>query len=461
MMSHEWDHSDEDSTYKHNTNQNNKNKKKKKRKRKKKTDSDVHKHHDLMSLDTAIKQVTIKNMNICSTLSPQFMQWNDKKSQFIQSNDKKLLILIEFTHTINLQQVSFLAYDETKTEQMSGPGNVSIYKVNDLNINMDNIPSWPLKCSFHRRTDHLFITVNSHKLKYLAICIDSNIDNKSFTFFNSISFFGTLFDSEMQEKEKRKLMTRFNPNADDLLFRPASTEVKNDNDDVDDCKKIEYANYKKLDTFTIDTYGTKKYDDGISIHTEEINDNVVYVIGIHIADVTLHITEEDELNKKIINKNGTINSDDINHRCSLSEGVDRKTISLFMYVDSDGNLFKLPSTGKSIKFVKTEINSLMTLTFDEADELLKTTGYLPERYLLFYNIAEKMLMKNYNGMGTSAKLQFDSKSKNLIEYLMVIYNEKACACIEEHTKNKPKNTYTSPLRKQADRNAQRQLKQYI
>eukprot|EP01083_Nonionella_stella_P201336 736605_1 len=73
-------------------------------------------------------------------------------------------------------------------------------------------------------------------------------------------------------------------------------EKRNDNEmkENDDNKQNEHNNYKTLDAFTIDPDEAMRYDDAVSIHVEKINNKNVFVLGIHIADVTHYISAQDE-----------------------------------------------------------------------------------------------------------------------------------------------------------------------
>eukprot|EP01084_Bolivina_argentea_P094727 170316_1 len=432
---------------------------------------DIYKH---------IKQIKIKNTETGSTLSikdlKQHLYVNSSNQlQFIQGQDKKLLILIEFNDFMDLHTLTIIASDKCTTNHRSGPKDVTIHKIDNLQINLQHILSLKkkIKCSVNELDEALHITCNDAVgIKFLAIHITSNRNNTNFTFFNDICFLGYVNLREQQTKmaEKRK-----------NIEYEKMDEKRNDNEmkENDDNKQNEHNNYKTLDAFTIDPDEAMRYDDAVSIHVEKINNKNVFVLGIHIADVTHYISAQDEKKyeekkrqlirdlEQILELDGSLRVNPtlfgakdgcLTYQCSLIAGLDRKAISLFIYMDSEGNLVKTP------KFIKTEINSLITLTFDEADKWYNKnaqSGYMGQQFQFMVMMANKMLMQNYQTIGTRAYLKNKSVSKDFIEYLMILYNEMANDLIKQKTNQAYEDKYTSPMRKRDDRTAQRNLKKYI
>jgi VacB/RNase II family 3'-5' exoribonuclease len=122
--------------------------------------------------------------------------------------------------------------------------------------------------------------------------------------------------------------------------------------------------------FSVDPETAKDLDDAISITRNEFN----YRIGVHIADVSYFVTPGSDIDKeaasrttsvylpfgKVIPMLPTVLSDDL---CSLHEGVDRLTFSVFFDLDENGNLDL-----ESSELVKSVIRSKARLSYEEAQK---------------------------------------------------------------------------------------------
>ncbi len=122
---------------------------------------------------------------------------------------------------------------------------------------------------------------------------------------------------------------------------------------------------------TIDGEDAKDLDDAISI--SKIEDNT-YILGVHIADVSSYVKEGSEIDKEAYKRGTSVYLADrvvpmlpkelSNGICSLHPSVDRLAMSVFMTVDSKGNII-------NYDFKETVINSKYRMTYKEVTDILE------------------------------------------------------------------------------------------
>lgn len=123
-------------------------------------------------------------------------------------------------------------------------------------------------------------------------------------------------------------------------------------------------------TFTIDPFDAKDFDDALSV---KFLDDGAMEVGIHIADVTHYVTPGSALDKEAVQRAFSVYLVDrtipmlpevlSNDLCSLKEGVDRLTFSVWAIIDKDSNVVSYRA-GKSI------IHSQKRFTYEEAQTVL-------------------------------------------------------------------------------------------
>ncbi len=123
-------------------------------------------------------------------------------------------------------------------------------------------------------------------------------------------------------------------------------------------------------TFTIDPDDAKDFDDAISISRKPDGG---YELGVHIADVSHYVKPESAMDLEAINRGMSCYLVDrvipmlperlSNNLCSLNSHVDRLTKSIFMSIDSKGNVL-------SYEGANTVIHSDMRLTYHQVQDYL-------------------------------------------------------------------------------------------
>lgn len=141
--------------------------------------------------------------------------------------------------------------------------------------------------------------------------------------------------------------------------------------------------------FTIDGKDAKDYDDAVSLRRLE---NGNYQLGVHIADVSEYIKEDTELDKEAWLRGTSVYLADrvipmLPHKisdgiCSLVEGENRLTISVFTEIDNKGNIIDY-----DIK--KSVISSKKRMRYDEVNKVL--AGEMVEGYENLTNELKEML----------------------------------------------------------------------
>ena len=218
-------------------------------------------------------------------------------------------------------------------------------------------------------------------------------------------------------------------------------------DEVDEIEEGRLLLTDKI-IFTIDGKDTKDIDDAISC--EKKGDK--WTLGVHIADVSHYVKPASPLDKEALKRGTSVYLADrvipmlppklSNGICSLNEGVLRNAMSVFMDIDSRGEV-------QSYSFAKSVIKSNKKATYDdiysiisgEADEVL-TEEYcelipsIYEMYELFkvlkkashkrgnidFDMPEARIVLDENGEVADIVLRERNEAHMMIEEFMVITN---------------------------------------
>jgi ribonuclease R len=142
---------------------------------------------------------------------------------------------------------------------------------------------------------------------------------------------------------------------------------------LDEIERVEIADRREdlRDDYiiTIDPRDAKDFDDAISVKKE----GNLYLLGVHIADVSAYVLEDSRLDKEAMSRGCSTYLIDkvipmLPHQlssdlCSLKPGEDRYTMSVFMWIDKEGNVVKR-------RFAKSIINSKARLSYEDAQRII-------------------------------------------------------------------------------------------
>ena len=174
-------------------------------------------------------------------------------------------------------------------------------------------------------------------------------------------------------------------------------------------------NFRTITTFTIDPFDAKDFDDALSIQQL---DNGNYEIGIHIADVSHYVLENDSIDKEAQERATSIYLVDrvipmlpevlSNNLCSLRPNEEKLCFSAVFEISSEGEI-------KNEWFGKTIILSDRRFTYEEAQERLETKEGDYSSELLTLNSIAKIFRDERKRKGAISFHKLETKFK-LDEY---------------------------------------------
>ena len=140
--------------------------------------------------------------------------------------------------------------------------------------------------------------------------------------------------------------------------------------EVTDDEIIGRLDLRDKNIVTIDGEKAKDFDD--AVYVERLN-NGNYMLGVHIADVSHYVKEENNLDNEAFKRGTSVYFPDrvipmlpfqlSNEICSLKPNVDRLALSAFMEFDIQGELI-------NYSFAETVINSKERMTYTDVAEIL-------------------------------------------------------------------------------------------
>lgn len=206
---------------------------------------------------------------------------------------------------------------------------------------------------------------------------------------------------------------------------------------------------RDLRMVTIDGEDAKDLDDAVSI--EKLN-NGNYRLGVHIADVTHYVKENNPLDKEALKRATSVYLIDrvipmlprklSNGICSLNPKLDRLTLSCFMEIDSKGKIVNHEITESVIKtnerMTYTDVTKILK---DNDEKLIKKYDYLYEDFKMMeelcnilrakrtrrgaidFEIAEAKIILNELGKPIEIKPYEREIANRMIEEFMLAANE--------------------------------------
>jgi ribonuclease R len=208
-------------------------------------------------------------------------------------------------------------------------------------------------------------------------------------------------------------------------------------------------------TCTIDPVDAKDFDDAVSFHSLP-NGNLE--VGIHIADVSHYVRENDTIDKEAQKRGTSIYLVDrvipmlpevlSNDLCSLRPNEDRLAFSAVFEVDREGNIH-------NEWFGQTIIHSDRRFSYEEAQKVLDSgVGPLYEELQILMGIGRKLRKNRYEEGAISfdqpeVKFELDKNGKPvhvytkirtetmlMIEDYMLLANRRVAEFVYNHTKKK-------------------------
>lgn len=183
----------------------------------------------------------------------------------------------------------------------------------------------------------------------------------------------------MEQQRKKSMVALVNEEIDRQLHEnsvkvdfPAEFYALSEKD-FEKTRDFGRADYRNLNTFTLDCSDCQDMDDALSL---EVTDHG-YVLGIHIADVSSFVTPYSSLDDDAVERATSIYLPSrtipmlppvlTNDLCSLMEGKDRKTMSVMVSLDNDANVL-------DYEISRAAIRSRIKGSYDDVNALLAGTA---------------------------------------------------------------------------------------
>ena len=212
--------------------------------------------------------------------------------------------------------------------------------------------------------------------------------------------------------------------------------------EVDEKDLKNRTNYINLKTYTIDGENAKDFDDAISIHKS----GNFYHLYIHIADVSHYVKENSEIDQEarlrgfsIYLINTVIPMLDFkisNNICSLIEGKNRLTLTVYLKIDKKGNIIYQDISKSYINVDRRMTYSLVQNILDNnINDIDKNDFKIMEELALIlkqkreksgyinFNIPEIEFLTNNEGKIINIRPEQKYFSDEIIEQFMLITNE--------------------------------------
>ena len=200
-------------------------------------------------------------------------------------------------------------------------------------------------------------------------------------------------------------------------------QIENIPDEVEEKEKAGRADFRDLQTVTIDGEDAKDLDDAITISKE----GNMYHLGVHIADVSQYVKEGSPLDKEALKRGTSIYLVDrvipmIPHKlsngiCSLNQGVDRLALSCMMDINEKGEIVKHKICESVINVTRRMSYTSVHKIIEEKDEAeRKEYEELIPMFELMYELAD-ILQARREKRGSidfdfpEAKIILDEKGK--------------------------------------------------
>lgn len=202
-------------------------------------------------------------------------------------------------------------------------------------------------------------------------------------------------------------------------------QVEGIGDIVSEAEKNGRADYRDLQTVTIDGEDAKDLDDAITLSKE----GDIYRLGVHIADVSHYVTEHSPLDKEALKRGTSVYLVDrvipmLPHKlsngiCSLNQGEDRLALSCIMDINQSGEItsHKIEETVINVdrRMSYTSVNKIIEL--EDKEEQEKYKEFVP-MFALMYEVADILRKRRFKRGSVDfdfpeSKIILDAKGKPL------------------------------------------------
>ncbi len=236
--------------------------------------------------------------------------------------------------------------------------------------------------------------------------------------------------------------------ADKIPLEISKEEVKNRED------------FRKVTTFTIDPKDAKDFDDALSVRKQE---NGLWEIGVHIADVTHYVRIDDIIDKEAYNRATSVYLVDrtipmlperlCNQLCSLRPNEDKLCFSVIFEINDSAEI-------KNYRIARTIINSDRRFAYEEAQNIIETgEGDYKDEILTLDRLAKKLREKRFkagainfdryevkfeideNGKPLSVYFKESKDANKLIEEFMLLANRTVAEAIGKTPKGQKPKTF--------------------
>jgi ribonuclease R len=254
-------------------------------------------------------------------------------------------------------------------------------------------------------------------------------------------------------------------------------EVKNIDFEIGSGEISKRIDLRDKTIFTIDPADAKDFDDAVSI---DINEKGNYLLGVHIADVSYYVKEDTSLDDEAFRRGTSVYlMNDVvpmlpeklsNDICSLKEGVDRLTFSVFIEIGPRGGIIDF-SISKSV------INSKKRFTYEEVQKIIdEQKGDFIGEINLMIKLHSLLFMKRIEEGSLDFEtqevdVQIDSEgfikyivpkerleSMRMIEDFMLIANKCVTLYIE---RKEPKPPFIYRIHDLPDKNKMKELSHFV
>jgi len=169
--------------------------------------------------------------------------------------------------------------------------------------------------------------------------------------------------------------------------------------------------FRNITTFTIDPYDAKDFDDALSIQQLK---NGNWEVGIHIADVSHYINENDSIDKEAQERATSVYLVDrvipmlpevlSNNLCSLRPHEEKLCFSAVFEINKEGKI-------NNEWFGKTIINSNHRFTYEDAQQIIENNEGLYNSEIISLNKIAKILRKKRMKSGAFSFERSETKFK--------------------------------------------------